>query len=218
MKRSVSAQKATPVTQVKGVSRIQLASHSSSSGGGVVDSFNSESGTSLPPMVKPRLINFTTSSKSKAFGKTVTSTPIPIVKLDSDSTGDEIDHASAIKSGATKKQIATPATPSTSEESPTTPASRRLPSNQDSRPANPTPTAAITGAAPQNPLSALHKIPAIALAYVPVYVSPDSPVKLRDSKQFCIKPPFWKRWPKDQYRALAHYLEENIDLVPFAAQ
>jgi hypothetical protein len=164
------------------------------------------------------LIDFTTSSKSKANGKVGASTAIPVVDLNSDSTGDEVDHASAIKSGATKKQAATPAIPSTSEESPTTPVSQRLPSNQDSRPANPTPTAATTAAVPEKALSALQKIPAIAPQYVPVYVSPDSPVKLRDSKQFCINPPFWKRWPKDQYRALAHYLEENIDLLPFAAQ
>jgi hypothetical protein len=213
MKRSSSFQKATPVTLVKGVNRVQLDSHSSPNGVGIVDSFNSESGRSLPPMVKPRLIDFNASSKSKASVK-AGSAVIPVIDLDSDSTGDEIDHASVIKGGATKKQTMTPATPSTSEASPTTPASQRLPSNQDSRLVNPTPTVAATPSS----LSALHKIPAIAPAYVPVYVSPDSPVKLRDSKQFCIKPPFWKRWPRDQYRALAHYLEENIDLVPFAAQ
>jgi hypothetical protein len=160
------------------------------------------------------LIDFNAGSKPKANGKVGRSTAILVVDLDSDSTGDEIDHASATKSGTTKKPTATPATPSASKESPTTPVSQRHQSNEDSRPADPTPTAA----APQNPLSALHRIPAIAPAYIPVYVSPDSPVKLRDSKQFCIKPPFWKRWPKDQYRALAHSLEENIDLVPFAAQ
>jgi hypothetical protein len=89
---------------------------------------------------------------------------------------------------------------------------------QSSDPANPAPTPATTTTAPQYPLSALLKIPPVAPAYVPIYVSPDSPVKLRDSKQFCIKPPFWKRWPRDQYMALARYLQENVDLVPFAEQ
>jgi hypothetical protein len=208
MKRSVSSsQKATPVTLVKGISRFQLDSHSSPSDDGPVDPFSREPDTSLPP-VEPRLIDFKATSKSKASDKAGASTEIPVVDLDSDSTGDEINHDSAMNNSATEKQTVTSATPST-------PASHRLSSNPILRPANPTPAAA---AAPQKSLSTLHKIPAIAPEYVPIYVSPDSPVKLRDSKQFCIKPPFWKRWPKDQYLALAHYLEENIDLVPFAAQ
>jgi hypothetical protein len=152
---------------------------------------------------------------SKASSKDRASTAIPVVDLTSDSTRDDTDHISAMKNGAIRKQAAALATSSTRKVSSTTPASQRLPSDQTSRPANPTPATAST---PQKPLSDLQKIPAIAPQYVPIYVSPDSPVKLRDSKQFCINPPFWKRWPKDQYLALAHYLQENIDLVPFAEQ
>ena len=218
MKRSVSpAQKVTPATLVKGVSRFQLDSNSSSSGDGLADPPNLAFGATSPPKVKPRLIDFTASPKSKAPGKAGASAATPI-NLDSDSTGGEINYQSVIENDVTEMQAGAPATPSTRKTPPTTPASPRLQSNQISRPANPTPNKATTAAAPQKPLSDLEKIPAIAPKYVPVYVSPDSPVKLRDSKQFCINPPFWKRWPKDQYLALAHYLEENINLVPFAEQ
>jgi len=150
MKRSVSSsQKATPVTLVKGVNRVQLDSHSSPSGDGLADLFERESDTSLPP-VKPRFIDFTSTSKPKESSKAGTSTEIPVVDLDSDSTGDEINHDSAMNYGTTEKQTATSHTPST-------PASQRLPADPISRPTNPTPAAA---AAPQSPLSALHKISA----------------------------------------------------------
>jgi len=215
-KRSVSsAQNAAPVTLVKGINRFQLDNHSSPSGEDLTDPFNRAPGTTSPSLVKPRLIDFTADSKPKASGNAGKNTAIPVVDLTDD---DEIDHISALNDGATKKQTATPAPPSTRKASPTTPAFQRLPPGQVSRPADPTPNKATTAAAPQKPLSALHKIPAIAPQYVPVYISPDSPVKLRDSKQFCINPPFLNRWPKDQYLALAHYLEENINLVPFAEQ
>lgn len=218
MKRSVSSsQKSTPVTLVKGVNRFRLDSDSSPNGHGPADPFNLASSTTSHSLVKPRLINSTTSSKSEA-SRTAGTSAATAIDLDSDGTEDAINHSSAIDNNSTKKQAATPATPSTSKASPTTPASRRLPSDRISRPANPTPNKATTTAAPQKPLSALQKIPAIAPQYVPVYVSPDSPVKLRDSKQFCIYPPFWKRWHKDQYLALARYLEENINLVPFAEE
>lgn len=217
MKRSVTTpQKATPVTLVKGVNRFQLHNHSSPSDNGLKDTFDLASSTASPPLVKPRLIDFTARLKTKASDKAGRSTAIPVIDLDSDSNGNEIDHIGAMVDGATQKQTATPATASTHRATPTTVSSQRLPSTQTSRPANPTPITASRAVVPQESLSALHKIPAIAPEYVPVYVSPDSPVKLRDSKQFCIKPPFWKRWSKHQYLALAHYLEENINLVPFA--
>lgn len=217
MKRSVSStQKATPVTLVKGVNRFQLDSNSSPSATELAGPSNLASGKNSPSLVKPRLIDFTASSKSKASEKAGASTTIPVVGLDSDGNEDEIDQVSAMNNGATKKLTATPATPSTQRKPPTTPDNPI--SASQTRPANPTPFTATAAAAPQQPLSALQKIPAIAPEYVPVYVSPHSPVKLRDSKQFCIKPPFWKRWPKHQYLALANYLEENINLVPFAEQ
>lgn len=218
MKRSISSgQKATPVTLVKGVNRFHLDSNSSPSGDGLAYPSNLASGTASPSLVKPKLIDFTASLKSEASSNASASAATAI-GLDSDSTGDGINHISAIDNDATKKQAATLATPFTRKASPTASASQRFPSDQILRPANPTPNKATATAVPQKPLSALQKIPAIAPQYVPVYVSPDSPVKLRDSKQFCINPPFWKRWPKDQYLALAHYLEENINLVPFAEQ
>lgn len=66
--------------------------------------------------------------------------------------------------------------------------------------------------------SSLANIPAISPRYVPTYVSPDSNTKLRDPKQFCIKPPFWRRWPAARYTRLANHLRENFDPVPFAEQ
>ena len=218
MKRSVSSsQKSTPVTLVKGVNRFQLDSSSSSNGHGPTDPFSLASGTTLPSLVKPRLIDFAAGPIPEASSNAGASAATAI-DLDSNSTGDGVNHVSAIDNDVTKKQAATPVTPSTRKAFPTITASQRLPSDQISGPANPTPDKATADAVPQKPPSALHKIPTIAPQYVPVYVSPDSPVKLRDSKQFCINPPFWKRWPKDQYLALAHYLEENINLVPFAAE
>ncbi|GAB7333558.1 hypothetical protein MBLNU13_g05132t2 [Cladosporium sp. NU13] len=210
MKRSISSgQEATPVTPVKGVNRFHLDSNSSPSGDGFADPSNLASGTASPSLVKPRLIDFTASLKSEASSNASASAATAI-GLDSDSTGDGINHTSAIDNDATKKQAATLATPFTRKASPTASASQRFPSDQILRPANPTPNKATAAAVPQKPLSALQKILAIAPQYVPVYVSPDSPVKLRDSKQFCINPPFWKRWPKDQYLALAHYPENFV--------
>ena len=203
------------MTPMKGVNRFQLGSNSSPSGDGLAGPFDHAPGMTSSSLAEPRLIDFTASLKSKASGNAGESAAIPVVDL---TAADEIDHVSALRKGATKEQTATPATPSTRKASPTTPASQRVPPGQASRLANPTPRKATIAAAPQKPRSALHEIPAIAPQYVPVYVSPDSPVKLRDSKQFCINPPFWKRWPKDQYLALAHYLEGNINLVPFAEQ
>jgi hypothetical protein len=114
MKRSVSStQKATPVTLVKGINRVQLDSHSSPSGDGLPDPSKREPETSLPPMVKPRLIDFKATSKSKASSKVGASTVIPVVDLDSDSIEGDINHDSAMNNGATEKQTATSATPST---------------------------------------------------------------------------------------------------------
>ncbi|KAM0701604.1 hypothetical protein Q7P35_010512 [Cladosporium inversicolor] len=195
MKRSVSSQKATPVTLVKGVNRFQLDNDSSPSGGGLVNPFNIYVWHGFAYSGQPEVDRLHYH----------------------DGNEDEIDQVSATNNGATKKLTATPATPSTQRKLLTTP-DNPISASQTSRPANPTPYTAITAAAPQQSSSALKKIPAIAPEYVPIYVSLDSPVKLRDSKQFCIKPPFWKRWPKHQYLALARYLEENNNLVPFAEQ
>jgi hypothetical protein len=137
-----------------------------------------------------------------------------------DFTADHNTKISANGSDANRRQIAAPADPSTSMAAPTTPENPLLtsPSVLALMDPDPAPTPATAADAPQYSLSALLKIPPVAPTYVPIYVSPDSPVKLRDSKQFCMHPPFWKRWPKDQYVALARYLQEKIDLVPFAEQ
>ena len=215
MKRTVSSsQQTTPVTLVKGVNRFQIDSQSFPGGVGLVDPFDLTTSTASPPLVKPRLIDFTATSKSQVDSNVGTSTKIPDQDLEivGDSTNDKNNHTSAINTGTTEGRVTTATIPSTLETSSTNPIST---SSGSTTPASASFTAIAT---PQKSLSTLQKIPAIADAYVPVYVSLESPVKLRDSKQFCINPPFWKRWPKDQYLALARYLQENIDLVPFAEQ
>ena len=191
MKRAASSsQKSTPATLIIGVNRFQLESHSPPAGIELEDPFD------VSHLVGPTLLDFTAATKSVLGSTARTSTAAPVVDLDI--AGDSNYPGAA---------------PMTSENPLPTSQSIAISDSADSAP-----TSATATTAAQYPLSALLKIPPVAPAYVPVYVSPDSPVKLRDSKQFCIHPPFWKRWPKDQYVALARYLQEKIDLVPFAEQ
>jgi hypothetical protein len=191
MKRAASSsQKSTPATLIKGVNRFQLESHSPPAGIELEDPFD------VSHLVGPTLLDFTAATKSVLGSTARTSTAAPVVDLDV--AGDSIYPGAA---------------PMTSENPLPTSQSITISDLVDSAP-----TSATATTAAQYPPSALLKIPPVAPAYVPVYVSPDSPVKLRDSKQFCIHPPFWKRWPMDQYVALARYLQEKIDLVPFAEQ
>lgn len=69
---------------------------------------------------------------------------------------------------------------------------------------------------PQKPLSDLQKKQAIAPHFITTYVSPTSPVKVRDPQTFSVKPAFWKRWPRDRYLEFATHLAETFDPVPFA--
>ena len=148
MKRSIhSFRKATPVTLVKSVNRFQLDSHSSASSAGLADPFNLASSKTLPPLAKPRLIDFTTVSKPQVLNKAGTRKATPAVGVEV--VGDGIGDDNGVSDIA--GQIATP---STLRKSPTTPcsslsASQPLPSSQTSTPSNPAPAPASTPAAPQ---------------------------------------------------------------------
>lgn len=56
------------------------------------------------------------------------------------------------------------------------------------------------------------------MTYVSQSSSPKSPVELRDSQQFGIHPPFWRRWKRDQYDRLATFIQQTVDFAPFAEQ
>jgi hypothetical protein len=225
MKRSTSSlQQAMPTTIVKGVDRFQLDSNSSPKAADVdiYDPFVTADASSmaLPPLVRPRMINLTTATKSRASSELKSSASIPVIDLTTvhDDTYIEKDHSSVPSNAVMEKQTKTTSTANKSSMDLPKPLSRSHPA----APAPPTKSALTTAIAtanrPQKPLSTLHSTPAIAPAYVPQYVSSDSPVKLRDAKQFCLRPPFWKRWPRDKYERLATYIQSTIDLTPFAEQ
>jgi hypothetical protein len=173
----------------------------------------------LPPLVMPRMINLTTAAKPNL--KSSTSSPVIDLTAVNDDTHNEKDDGNVLSSGVVGKQTVQttiPATTSTTAASLMNlpkPFSRSHPAAP--APANPSkPTPAATR--PHKPLTTLQKTPAIAPAYVPQYFSSDSPVKLRDAKEFCLRSPFWKRWPRDKYERLASYLQQTVYLTPFAEQ
>jgi hypothetical protein len=219
-----SLQQATPTTIVKGVDRFRLDSGSSPKAADIeiYDPFVTADANSLalPPLVRPRMIHLTTAAKSKASSDLKSSASIPVIDLTSvhDDTYNKNDHASVPSNAVMEKQTTTTSTANKSSMDLPKPFSRSHPA----APAPPTKSALTTAIAtttrPEKPLSTLQSTPAIAPAYVPQYISSDSPVKLRDAKQFCLRPPFWKRWPRDKYERLATYIQSTVDLTPFAEQ
>ena len=137
--------------------------------------------------------------------------------------------AASVKDYLDKKSSATAKHAMKAPETPrkTTPTSEPLTPN---KPAKPTPTTTTTTARATNttttpttpetpttkPISRLHATPQIAPQYIPKYASPNSPLKLRDPRTFSVSPPFWTRWPKTRYTALATYLQNTIDFSTFA--
>jgi hypothetical protein len=221
-KRSTSSlQQATPTTIVKGVDRFQLDSNSSPKTADVdiYDPFVTADANSLalPPLVRPRMVNLSTATKSKVSRELKASASVPVIDLttDNDDTHNEKNHGSLPSNAVIEKQTTTTSTAKKSSIDLPKPFSRSHPAAPAPiHPSKPTPAASRS----QKPLSTLQSTLAIAPAYVPQYISSDSPIKLRDAKQFCLRPPFWKRWPRDKYERLASYIQSTIDLTPFAEQ
>lgn len=157
----------------------------------------SSSATAEPPLVRPTLISFTTPSKN------------PVIDVDS------YDTPTTIRTERSASGLDTSKTPfyypqSTTTKTATSPLA--TPSKPTAKPAQPL---LVTL---QKPATSLQSNPPIASKYVPSYVSPTSSVKIKDPKQFSIKPPFWKRWAPSRYRRFADHLRKTFDPVPFAEQ
>lgn len=234
MKRSNdSVTRTAPSTPTKPSSRLQLGA--SQAHGALIDNPPSPLATSaLSPLIRPRISDYTTTPEPN-IDREIVSSPRDRSTNNEPSSGsinERSDHG--IRPETVDEQCPPPSTNMTLSEAgnddifyeyPRTTVSQRAQDQHQeaTKRVLPTPlstpqrrSTATTTTTPQRSTSKLNQTPVIAPAYVPKYISTDSPVKLKDPKEFCVRPPFWKRWPTSRYVRFATFLQENVDLVPFA--
>lgn len=205
MRRSItSAATTTPKTTVTNFNGLELDSSSPTHGAALGRSPTPLASGALSPLIRPRISDYTSTPEAEVDG--VSSPGVNVVSSSSSLHGREDHHSSTPP--PTNMSFAHVQDQETNDAGFPTP--------------QPTPrkdsTTATSATTPQKPTSKLHSTPVIAPAYVPEYISTDSHVKLKDPKQFCVHPPFWKRWPAHRYARFATFLQETINLVPFAEQ
>lgn len=165
MHRSISsAQQVTPKTVVKGIDFFQLGeTRLSTDKADLADPFGPEPSFTLSPLIRPKLIDFTSTDTSQSGGNTKPSRENHIIDLTF--INDEVHHQNArgkVNSSTTaRKQTAIPSATSTT---PGVPFSRSVPGQPLEESTAPSFDTTTNN---REPSSALHSIPAIAPAYVP---------------------------------------------------